>query len=435
MCSEHRIPRLVSGDDPCSGRLDVMFGDKWYTMCDNHWDIRDANVECRQIQSGIAMSVRSGADLGEIIEPIRSDIFECKGDETTLWACPFSSGTRQCNYKTGVDVICSETHGPRLVGGKNRCSGIVEVPHAGQWWTLCDAHFSLADASVICYQLHCGAIIGTPGVAQFGEGSSPIWKKSYRCRGNESRIADCPFSLSDEVRCSFGNISGVVCSDESWSLRLTNGESRCDGRVEVYHNGRWARVQDHVWSINDSNVVCTELGCGSSISAYNTSMYGERDRPVWVKEVQCEGTELQLRNCSTFTLNRFFNDSSGVGVRCSDHLQVRLSDGGDICAGRLEIYYNGTWGTGCDDSWDTVDSNVVCGPLGCGTALENKRPPYCTRGSGPIWLDEVRCSGNEFYLWECLSSKQIFPRSGKMYTTSSVDRAQRNAPEERTASM
>ncbi|MEQ2169592.1 hypothetical protein GOODEAATRI_026736 [Goodea atripinnis] len=84
------------------------------------------------------------------------------------------------------------------------------------------------------------------------------------------------------------------------------------------------------------------------------------------------------------------------------HQSLRLSGDTDRCAGRVEVWKNGKWGTVCDDSWDLRDADVVCAQLGCGKALRvtgqgGLFPP----GRGPVHLDELNCTGNEENLWAC----------------------------------
>ena len=65
------------------------------------------------------------------------------------------------------------------------------------------------------------------------------------------------------------------------------------------------------------------------------------------------------------------------------------------------MYHNGEWGTVCDDYWNLNDAQVVCSELGFNGAVDFKHSAYYGQGSGPIWLDNLRCDGTELTIGDC----------------------------------
>jgi len=82
-------------------------------------------------------------------------------------------------------------------------------------------------------------------------------------------------------------------------------------------------------------------------------------------------------------------------------MSVRLVGGRGPCEGRVEVLYQDSWDTVCDDRWSLTDANVVCRQLRCGTAYSS---PCCAafgQGNGSILMDNVQCTGSEHYLSSC----------------------------------
>ncbi|XP_077605011.1 T-cell differentiation antigen CD6 isoform X3 [Crocuta crocuta] len=196
-------------------------------------------------------------------------------------------------------------------------------------------------------------------------------------------------------------------------VRLVNGSGHCSGTVEVWIQQSWEPACGAFWNRNATEAVCRALGCGgagpgiqptlpplelplgpgagNASEAPNTTL-------ALAPAVLCRGAEWPL--CDVV---EHMCDSAGkqAEVTCAENHAVRLVGGSSPCAGRVEMLEHGQWGSVCDDTWDLNDSHVVCRQLNCGWAVQALPGLHFAPGQGPIHRDQVNCTGNEHYLWDC----------------------------------
>ncbi|XP_076419213.1 scavenger receptor cysteine-rich domain-containing protein SCART1-like [Peromyscus maniculatus bairdii] len=402
VCTGHVEARLLGGTHPCEGRLEVLQGLTWGTVCYDDLDLPMANVVCRELGCGTAVSILGSSHFGHGSGPVWTEAFRCVGNESLLFHCLKEPG-HQCGHDQDAVLTCSEEKF-RLVNGGRGCEGRVELRVKEDWQPLCAAHWDLADASVLCHQLSCGYAVAVPQGGHFGNVSGLIWTDVFHCVGTEPHLLSCPASTLGAQACTLENSASVICSGLQDALRLRDGQSHCDGRVEVFLDGVWGRVLDNAWDLRDAAVVCRQLGCGEAQRAYDAPAPDHKTIPVGLSLVRCSGSETHLARCNVSVSQVVpAGTLQDAGVVCSGSLRIRLAEGKGRCAGRVEVFYQGTWGTVCDDTWDLRDAHVVCRQLGCGYALSAPGAAHFGAGTGRIWMDEVGCLGEEAALWECQS--------------------------------
>ncbi|XP_071806775.1 uncharacterized protein [Asterias amurensis] len=176
-------------------------------------------------------------------------------------------------------------------------------------------------------------------------------------------------------------------------VRLGGGRYPSEGRVEVFYGGQWTTVCGSSWDLNDAHVVCKQLNYTKAASFVTSSAsFGQGIGPMHLHNVQCVGTERDIRDCP----NRC---GQAAWVNCTS--EIRLV-GSPPSYGRLELFFNGEWGTVCDDGWDGNDATVVCRQLNFPSLYTywGSATPFGP-GSGPIHMTYLSCGGSETRLKYC----------------------------------
>lgn len=107
----------------------------------------------------------------------------------------------------------------RLTGSSSQSEGRVEVLHKGMWGTICDDHWGLQEATVVCRMLNYSSSAKAISSAHryYGPGnlSYPIWLTNVKCQGDEQNIADCRHDGWNVHRCYHYQDAAVECTNRS----------------------------------------------------------------------------------------------------------------------------------------------------------------------------------------------------------------------------
>ena len=99
--------RLVHPNSSCSGRVEILHNGQWGTVCDDIWGLAHAQVVCRQLGCGMAVSAPKRAHFGPGSGPIWLDGVLCSGNESSLIACAHQGlGSHNCDHGEDAGVIC-----------------------------------------------------------------------------------------------------------------------------------------------------------------------------------------------------------------------------------------------------------------------------------------------------------------------------------------
>ncbi|XP_067007855.2 lysyl oxidase homolog 2 [Anabrus simplex] len=238
--------KLADGKGDHEGNVEIFHMGKWGSVCDDEWDIRDADVVCRQLGFKGAVDATHNSHFGPT-RPSRfwMDNLYCSGEEARLDECRFDGwGHSDCSKDEAAGVVCKQHHttttepptttsavrdsprtrigdstkekmSVRLIGGRVPEEGRVEVKFGDSPWGLvCGDGWGLLEAAVVCHQLGLGYASDAVQTNFFGGNSSHMVLSGVECRGNEPDLTRCLHDRIGQVSCpgSGENIAAVVCS-------------------------------------------------------------------------------------------------------------------------------------------------------------------------------------------------------------------------------
>ncbi|ELT93627.1 hypothetical protein CAPTEDRAFT_170020 [Capitella teleta] len=303
-------------------------------------------------------------------------------------------------------------------------AGRVEILMNGEWGTICDHPFNIEEATAVCTTLGF-----THGLymnnLEFGQGKGRVWVMADELSSGVS-VQQCSSDYpSDEYDkfgcyCSHYSDAGVTCYNYDGSgeftegeVRLADGGSESEGRVEVFHDGLWGTVCYGTFNQKAALIVCRALGYAGGHSVAFGAFPQINHGPIWIGRLGCHGNESSIMECALMNgETAICNHFQDVGVMCHTEAEMRSFPEGEIRLvggvlagdGRVEIFHHGTWGTLCSDVFNDDIASEICRARGWRYGFA-KFDAHYGAGSGPIWYYDEHCLSDEGTILDCTSIK------------------------------
>uniref|UniRef100_A0A8C4N5V4 Lysyl oxidase homolog n=1 Tax=Eptatretus burgeri TaxID=7764 RepID=A0A8C4N5V4_EPTBU len=264
--------RLRGGALLGEGRIEVIIGGLWGTVCDRGWGMAAASIACRQLGFGTALEAAKSARMGQGIGPIHMTNVLCRGNERSLLSCFYGNASSSgCRHTDDAAIRCNTpnldiVNQIRLVSGTTTYEGRVEVKQGNSWGTVCSTNWTTKDAMVVCRQLGLGYALHALKEVWYWAGSSDaneVVLSGLSCRGWEPSLLACPHD--NLMTCKLGgsqHAAGVICVDTAPDLLIN--ASLVQGS---------AYIEDRPLHMLDC---AAEEGCLSESARYVPWPYGSR---------------------------------------------------------------------------------------------------------------------------------------------------------------
>ncbi|CAD5124263.1 DgyrCDS12557 [Dimorphilus gyrociliatus] len=434
---KNSIKFKLSDEKNRKGRVDITINGETGTFCNlNYFDNLEASAICRTINPKFTGGLRDRTEYPKGTGPIWSmglncrenvkDIYECS---SSGWSPPRPHDPSYITYSAclkhnnDVTVICYED--VRIYDARS------SVPNYGQlqvyqrpknqWVSVCQNAVDQKTVDLICKefgyssgQLFCCNIHNMNNKA-ITKDSNMV--KKVNCVSNAKKFSDCKLEYG---QCS--DFVSLLCSNDikttkEMKLHLNGPESGpsreiISGSIEVEKNGIKGYICGKNMTVETASVICKSFGKKSTfVSGFPFSYHGARlGSAPFLFSINCTGKEDNISECKLSPLGQHtgcISNDNAAGVICSTEetaIKYRIISKDfkkfdDTSYGRVQVYYNGIWGSVCGSSWNYLSAKVFCQSLGFSDGSVHKADT--NDRNNPFFVSQVFCKGNEKNIFEC----------------------------------